>query len=608
MANEVYKLNNIWNYGEIGERLAGIRNSEIYNQGAKSITNFLVTDIGSLKVAKTYLPTTLPITGKVINVRETAKGYSIILTSENIYRLNNATNSIEQTISHTMGDTAKLEIIDSNEFAIYNGISKVKSFLIKDTIETSSTFDNVELPIKKQIDIKANFITIIQDPITTSKLLSAQQASYINLKIKVVNGEMFFYNSETKIDRVYTTFLASPSIEYFKEPKKGENYLILNSFEKVEGDSSYIVGNSKVTLGNLIKDTNYNGSYFTSLSGNSEGVFTFGELIENIIFPERMIFFQDRTFICKDNVFYASKLREPNNFKNITQNTDDPFIFQLNPIDNKMGNVVGITSNIGLFILTTVGIYIIGNSGGQLSPITIGSNITIISNVSCSDKFSVKNNSVYFLNSKGTLQVLFLDKNSVQLNFNVATVDRFSFKNLFSTVNKLSIDNKDYIVCRGKDNKHMYIIDLADVNGVFRKVKLELDTTNTNSFLPIEDKILIDNKLYIPTENNYHKATLEINAYNLTEGAMYLTDSSSRINDIVVKLYNEDREAVEGVMIDSKPISSIGDESPDLYNVYRQRTSIKIKQGFKIEVFTNKNNKIVELQGVQSLVKAVIDR
>lgn len=44
--------NNIFNYGEVGERLSGIRDTEIYQQSAQKIENFVINEMGNSKIAK----------------------------------------------------------------------------------------------------------------------------------------------------------------------------------------------------------------------------------------------------------------------------------------------------------------------------------------------------------------------------------------------------------------------------------------------------------------------------------------------------------------------------------------------------------------------------
>ena len=48
----MFTTNNIFNYGETGERLGGIRDTEIYQQSAQRIENFVINEMGNLKIAK----------------------------------------------------------------------------------------------------------------------------------------------------------------------------------------------------------------------------------------------------------------------------------------------------------------------------------------------------------------------------------------------------------------------------------------------------------------------------------------------------------------------------------------------------------------------------
>ena len=48
----MFTTNNIFNYGETGERLSGVRETEIYQQSAQRIENFVINEMGNLKIAK----------------------------------------------------------------------------------------------------------------------------------------------------------------------------------------------------------------------------------------------------------------------------------------------------------------------------------------------------------------------------------------------------------------------------------------------------------------------------------------------------------------------------------------------------------------------------
>ena len=54
MANKTWKRSNSFMYGEIGERLSGIRESQVYEYSANSLTNWYITEAGNLRAAKQY--------------------------------------------------------------------------------------------------------------------------------------------------------------------------------------------------------------------------------------------------------------------------------------------------------------------------------------------------------------------------------------------------------------------------------------------------------------------------------------------------------------------------------------------------------------------------
>ena len=52
---------NFFQYGELGERIAGIRDSEIHKNSANEILNMTITEVNTLRVAKQYRPMNITV-------------------------------------------------------------------------------------------------------------------------------------------------------------------------------------------------------------------------------------------------------------------------------------------------------------------------------------------------------------------------------------------------------------------------------------------------------------------------------------------------------------------------------------------------------------------
>ena len=211
---------------------------------------------------------------------------------------------------------------------------------------------------------------------------------------------------------------------------------------------------------------------------------------------------------------------------------------------------------------------------------------------------------LYFTNNNGVLKSLQLDRSSQQLAFSVYTVDKYSTKQLFKNITKTIINDNEYIVAQSLDNNSMYLIESLDDGDIFRKVKLDFEYTD--KIFGLNDRLIMGNKVYTVGDNNYKLAELIMNPPALN-GNDILMDNNSSIKDVIIKLENEDRLAVEGVRINNKPLSNLPSTVEDLFNIYRYRTSFKVKNGFSIQIQTNENNKTCELSIVQMLVNPIKD-
>ena len=74
---------NFFQYGELGERITGIRESEIYQNSANEILNFIITEVNTLRVAKKYRSIQIT-TDKIIKVIDTKYNFFIVITYEEI--------------------------------------------------------------------------------------------------------------------------------------------------------------------------------------------------------------------------------------------------------------------------------------------------------------------------------------------------------------------------------------------------------------------------------------------------------------------------------------------------------------------------------------------
>lgn len=599
-------IQNTFFYGSIGERLNANRKSEIYTNSAKEIRNMIITDLGTLKVAKKFESKEINIVGTVLKVLDTSDNSYILLTDVYIYLIKKDDDSVVKKVNHSYGSNGDITLLGKEYVILYDktGNQNFTTFGIKDLNYYPDFETNVDLPVKDKKKLQLDIWRVSNDPTNSQKKRIVKMATAEDPLIKIQDNKIYLHNSNIQIKRIYIDYNSVVDIDYFDNPQDGDLYGILRIYYKAEKGNSYIVNNTNVSIGSLTDDTKYKGKYFSQINGdNSEGLFTFGKLLD-IKKPTNISFYQDRTIFYKDGYMYFSKIRDYFNFRNGV-NSDDPFYCQLNPINNSIGTLLGMIASNGLYVLTTAGIYLIGYGNYLLTPSSIGAGILPITDMGVSNNYDVLNNTIYFMNTNGVLKALTLDTASNQLNYTPHTVDKYSIKNNFIDITRVSIDDKDYIMARSKDNNTMYLIELVSgQEGIFRKI--ELDFEFTSKPFGLSDRFIIGNKVYKSGNQNYRQAKIIINPPPLN-GNNILMDNSSSINSVSVKMLNEDLNSIEGIKISGNNILNLPSQY-DMYSIYRIKTKFYVRTGFEIDIFTKENEGNVELQAVQMDLTPIEDK
>ena len=611
-----YFLQNTFTYGISGDRLLGIRNSEIYAQTARDLTNLLVSDIGSLKVAKLFSKSVMGIQGELLDVIDTIFSYYLVLTSTHLHMVNKVNKSITGSATHSYGNTARVAVLSNNKIILFNnGTEWMRTYnLTESDIQVDTNFLDVDLPIHEMEKVVVDIWKITNNPVTGEgipKLLATVMlAGQEDFKMKLdADGTMKLFNSETKINRFYTSYRANVDATSFKDAVAGEVYAILRVNHKPNEQlkTSWVIDNTRVTLGGLSQDDVYGGTYFSNMSGGAcEGVLTFGNIVD-VRKPDCVAYYQNRVFLHVGDYIYASKVNELKNFRNGIAN-DDAFFFAPNPINNKSGKITQMVSDYGLFIVSTAGVYSLGYNGTQLTPMNFGGGLIIASDEDVRGKAKLLNGILYFYNDNLILKALMVDRGSMVLQFNTVTVDKFTSKVLFKDMAIITLEDKDYICCRSLDNNYLYMIEYVG-EGLFRKTKLEQTTNPSAELIGVKSEIFNGPDVYKYGNTNYPVAKIQLNPPLMSKGGdMYIYDNKSIIRDVVLKMLNEDNMGIEGIKICGKPITNLPNPEKDIYHNYRLRNDIPISVGFEIEIKTKSNEKMVEILGVQTSIDLVPDK
>ena len=596
-------IKNNFTFGEIGERLDANRTSEIYANSAKDITNMTITDLGTLRVAKQFVSTELPISGTVIRAMDIKDSVYIVLTTSHLYQFQKSNNTVKNSWQHDMGDGVDCSLVGRDYVALFNKKSS-KKFKLYDINKGTEKKDYFFLnPLKDKKVIELSLVRASKDPLDKEgkRFRITPMAVTKDPKVKIKSGKIYLSNSEIQIKRIYIDYNNYVDETYFSDIVDGDIYGILRIYYKPKEGESYVIDNNKYTIGGLSTDSKYKGQYFTTVSGaDADGVFAFGKLVD-VANPTYISFYQDRTVFYVNNYMYFSKVRDNFNFRNSTE-PDAPFFIQLNPINNRIGDLLGMISSDALIVLTTAGIYSIGTNGVVMTPQTVGGSIRVMSDMAVKgDIYNMLDGNVYFKNSNNILKVVMLDNQALQLSYNGFTVDKYSIKDDFNYVTSVAIEDKDYIMASSKDNKKMYLIEKIDA-GIFRKVKLEF--TFTSRPFGISDRFIMGNRVYSVGNQNYTNARVILNPPLMSKQNNILLDDSSSITSVAVKFIDEDFDGIKEIKLSGRNTQQL--KAPYQSNIYKIKTRLNlIKDGIKIDIMTKSNDKAIELLAVQGDVDVV---
>ena len=605
--------NNMFTYGEVGERLGGLRESEIYQQSAQKIENLIINEMGNLKIAKK-----LAISNFNHNIKEiidTKYNFYICITNDNkvatYEKTNNSLGRQLSTNNTNIGNFRIAKMCDDKLFVI--GSQNYAFEFNKDTgaVGISNFLSLMKLPIK---DKEAIRIDIYRAYRVGSEIRVSILGTFENPQFEVSNGIIKMAGSNIGLSRIYKEYKASISKDNIDGATDGMTFGVFHNYKDVTGNKNYYVGNSLLTLSGERNDPLYKGNYFSSFGGNGIGDITFGELIkvnENIT---TIGVYQDRLVIISNGSLYFSKKSDYLDFRNNTQ-LDSAFFFKPNPIDNIYPNIYDMYIADKMYITTSKGVYVVSTNNILTSN---SYSVFIASELACHEdsKYSYKNkgallnNVFYYLTATNDLRSIEQLPSSQGIeSYSTTLVEKYEINSKFDNIFKLKYNNKYYLVACRKEKEiidKLFMYEQLDYK-MFRRYSLNLPE-NTNNIKIINGIILGENKIMIESDENVGKSILRINPPYLKtrEGGKYSNDYSSRVVRVFIKVLNEDKAAIKGIKINNTMItkSAIDD---DLFSVFKIETSFQILNGFNIEIISNENNKIFEILGIDINIEVVSD-
>lgn len=626
---------NMFVYGEVGERLSGIRESEIYQQSAQKIENLIINEMGNLKIAKKLESTNFQ--HNLIQLIDTKYNFYVGVTKDNKVATYSKVNGDIGNLLYTHNIEVKniriVKMCDDRLFVIGDKTEVFEFNKEEGKIGKSNYLGLLKNPIKDREPVKLDIYRVY-------KVGSDFRVSLIGtVENPIVEGRddgLYISGANVLVKRIYKVWRANISKDNIEPSflQNGNTFAVFKNFLphieysiaigaylfKLIIEKSYYIGNTSIRFDQNEDsgyDEVYKGEYYKAdRTSRIKGELNYGKLLEIKNDIVTVGIYQDRMVILNDGYLYFSKKSDYFDFRNDTK-TDSAFFFKPTPINNIYPEMYDIYVGDKMFVPTSQGVYVISTN----NILTNGTyNVFIASEIACNEKtkYSYKktcvllNGTFYYLTDTNEVRCVEQVPNSQGVeNYSSTNLEKYELVPKFNGIDKLKYNNKNYlIVFKEEKTDTLYLYEQLEYK-IFRRFSLKLYKP-INDFLFCNRYILglvdgITVKLN-ETENNVAKAILRINPpYMKTEkGGSYSNDYSSRVLRVFVKVLDENREAIKGIKINNKVVTK-NDIENDLFNVFKIETSFPILNGFDIEINTKENNKIFEILGIDTKIDIVSD-
>ena len=625
---------NLFVYGEVGERLSGIRESEIYQQSAQKIENLIINEMGNLKIAKKLEATNFQ--HNLIQLIDTKYNFYVGVTKDNKVvtygKVNGNLGNILYSHPITVENIRIIKMCDDRLFVIGDTIEVFEFQKDDGKIGKSNYLKLLKFPIKDKEVIKLDIYRIYT---VGGNFRVGLIGTVENPLVEGTSHGLYISGANIIVQRLYKTYKAGISATDIESdflgngntfavfrnyiPKEEEIISQGGGYETTLLKRCHIIGNRYIDLEGR-DDNGYDGTYGSDYYkadriGNYKGEFNYGGLL-GLSKATTVGVYQDRMVFVSNGYLFFSRKSDYFDFRNDTK-TDSAFFFKPTPINNIYPEIYDIYAGDKIFIPTSQGVYVVSTN----NILTSGTyNVFIASEIACNEKtkYSYKkgaallNGTFCYLTDTNEIRCVEQVPNSQGAeNYSSTNSEKYELIPKFYGLDKLKYNNKNYLIAfKEEKTDTLYLYEQLEYK-IFRRFSLKLDKP-INDFIFCNRYILgIENGTAIKlneTENNVAKAILRINPpYMKTEkGGSYSNDYSSRILRVFIKVLNENREAIKGIKINGKVVTK-NDIENDLFNVFKIETSFPILNGFNIEITTKENNKIFEILGIDTKIDVISD-
>lgn len=591
-------LKNIFNYGSVGTALDGFRDSEIAQQSANKILNFVITEMGTIRVAKQY--ESVYLSGEPIQkFLDTKYHFYLIFTGSHIISVDKNINSHISSLAHGLAVTHEANVSMFNDFFSIRDVNgNVGVFAINSSggLGTTNFLDTIELPFLKLTEMSLDYYKVFNPTIGTEQKLSPElMRSYQgDLEVYVSGGRLHIANLDIPVDRIYRSFKAGLSKDDVKDPAQGQQYLIFRNYKSPTGEEKYYAGNTEIQLTGEVHDEVYGSNYFTTASPEgARGILRFG-VTEN--FKSDIVDFleyQSRLVITTKEKMYFSKVLDYNNFVPGTGSSDS-FFLKLSPIDGNQPVVMKLTSGNGIYVTAEKGIMVVGYDTHLTPQSSLGS-VYIAGNSEPTLASALVENDFYYIDKKGLLRCILLTISGGKAVYTNEIAEKYNHdRGSIKWVTRGYVNEQNVAVCTGRKLKEIFVYERIQEK-IFRNFSLQFETEYP--IFGFNENFISGNYLYRLTERNYPYAKIINNmpmVASSTKGA-FLMDFEMDYSRIVLNILSPGG-STKGLRLNGHPLQNLQRKKSD-YNIYDYNGLLNVVD-LTVEIETNSTNDPVELKGI----------
>lgn len=598
--------NNIFNYGEVGERLGGIRETEIYQQSAQKIENFVINEMGNLKVAKKL--EAFPVTGLSDDIKyifDTKYTFYICIAGASIVTINKnfEKNATPVLYKLSIGAYKNIQYTDEKLFVIEStGTVKVYEFQSNGNIGESNFMNILQFPIQEKQPLTIDLYKVYQ---IGNEQRVTLIGTYNNPSLSIKGGKIYLSSSTLQIERLYLQYRTFSNVNDIAGVHANMVVGVMHRYFPEDG-GNYILGNTPVKLGSADSITT-----MAKLEGTGDvvgGEFSWGKIVSLNQNISDIGIFRDRLFFIRENVFYFSEISNYFNFRNGIRSSD-PFFFKPTPINNVFPNIIKTATGNKIYVATDKGVYVI--SAYQTFTATSYS-IFVASEIPCREEGVLIKDDFYYISAENTLKCIQMIPNTQGYeSYAVVDVEKYDIYTECEKIEKWKYDDRTMLVgtkktkgTNGGTYSKLCLYQNLEFN-IFRRFTIDVGIAIERGKLLCLDKYLVRGKtLYREGEINVPTALLRTNtpASESSMGGRYGNDYSSMVERVFIKVLNQNQEAIKFITIAGTTIKKFPEEE-DIFSVFRLDKSFAIKNGYDIEVTTKENDKIFEILGIDTVIR-----